>query len=387
MDILLDTFKETLEREGTSIVIGADTFKVFFRRNEKGETIAHSTLYALYSNQIKQGEVFSLNGNKYLITKELTAENTTYRKYDCVQCNATIKWMYGKNDLVIYDCYMVGIADSLKSSANATIINSKIEVWLPLNADSERIILNGRFFCGSYVSANKIIDINYLNGLCILYAERDTILSTDDEINGIASRWTFEDKPSNYSVAITESDVEIEQDATTQLTVAVSKNGSLMETQPTINWTISDGSVCSVDSSNIVTGLVVGSTKITGSYKVNDYDTCTSDSVNVVVKDKPVVVGDVVVTPVYNATTYYNLKQGVTTTFTASISGLASPQWNITVNANGNTTTNYTATINNTNGTFTIKNLKMSSYKLLVTVAEQTTGKSMVYSVGLGGLM
>ena len=387
MDILLDTFKETLEREGTSIVIGADTFKVFFRRNEKGETIAHSTLYALYSNQIKQGEVFSLNGNKYLITKELTAENTTYRKYDCVQCNATIKWMYGKNDLVIYDCYMVGIADSLKSSANATIINSKIEVWLPLNADSERIILNGRFFCGSYVSANKIIDINYLNGLCILYAERDTILSTDDEINGIASRWTFEDKPSNYSVAITESDVEIEQDATTQLTVAVSKNGSLMETQPTINWTISDGSVCSVDSSNIVTGLVVGSTKITGSYKVNDYDTCTSDSVNVVVKDKPVVVGDVVVTPVYNATTYYNLKQGVTTTFTASISGLASPQWNITVNANGNTTTNYTATINNTNGTFTIKNLKMSSYKLLVTVAEQTTGKSMVYSINLGSLM
>ena len=387
MDILLDTFKETLEREGTSIVIGADTFKVFFRRNEKGETIAHSTLYALYSNQIKQGEVFSLNGNKYLITKELTAENTTYRKYDCVQCNATIKWMYGKNDLVIYDCYMVGIADSLKSSANATIINSKIEVWLPLNADSERIILNGRFFCGSYVSANKIIDINYLNGLCILYAERDTILSTDDEINGIASRWTFEDKPSNYSVAITESDVEIEQDATTQLTVAVSKNGSLMETQPTINWTISDGSVCSVDSSNIVTGLVVGSTKITGSYKVNDYDTCTSDSVNVVVKDKPVVVGDVVVTPVYNATTFYNLKQGVTTTFTASISGLASPQWNITVNANGNTTTNYTATINNTNGTFTIKNLKMSSYKLLVTVAEQTTGKSMVYSINLGSLM
>ena len=387
MDILLDTFKETLEREGTSIVIGADTFKVFFRRNEKGETIAHSTLYALYSNQIKQGEVFSLNGNKYLITKELTAENTTYRKYDCVQCNATIKWMYGKNDLVIYDCYMVGIADSLKSSANATIINSKIEVWLPLNADSERIILNGRFFCGSYVSANKIIDINYLNGLCYLYAERDTIQTTDDEINGIVGRWTFEDKPNNYSVAITESDVEIEQDATIQLTVAVSKNGSLMETQPTIKWTISEGSVCSVDSSNIVTGLVVGATKITGSYKVNDYDTCTSDSVNVVVKDKPVVVGDVVVTPVYNATTYYNLKQGVTTTFTASISGLASPQWNITVNANGNTTTNYTATINNTNGTFTIKNLKMSSYKLLVTVAEQTTGKSMVYSINLGSLM
>ena len=70
-----------------------------------------------------------------------------------------------------------------------------------------------------------------------------------------------------------------------------------------------------------------------------------------------------------------------------SISGLDSPQWNITVNANGNTTKNYTATINNTNGTFTIKCLNISSKKLLVTVTEQTTGKSMVYSISLVGLM
>lgn len=387
MDILLDTFKETLEREHTNIVIGIDTYKVFFRRNDKGNTNAHSTLYALYSTPINQGEVFSLNDDKYLITKELTTENTTYRKFECVQCNATIKWMYGKNDMIIYDCYMVGIADSLKTSTDVTIIGSKVEIWLPLNADSRRIILNGRFFCGAYVIANKVTDLNYLNELCYIYAERDAILNTDDEINGIAGRWLYEEKPNNYSVAITESDIEIEQDATQQLTVAVSKNGTIMETQPTINWTISDGSICSVDSSNIVTGIKVGSTKMTGSYKVSPNDICISDSVNVVIKAKPVVVGEIIVTPVYNSTTYYNLKTNITATFTASISGVANPQWNISVNPNGNTASNYTATINNTNGTFTIKNLKQSSTKLLVTIAEQTTGKSIVYTVSLGGLM
>jgi hypothetical protein len=387
MNILESVFKSASDRDGKLITIGSATYKVIFKRNEKGANVPYITMFALESDPIEQGQVFTINNEKYLIIKELTAENLTYRKFECIKCNATIKWMYGKNDLVIYDCYMVGIADSLKSSTNATIINSKIEVWLPLNNDSKRINLNGRFFCGSYQSANKIVDINYLNGLCYLYAERDTIQSTDDTTNGIAGRWNYDDKPNEYSISINESDIEIEEDATKQLTVAVSKNGSLMETQPTINWTILDGSVCSVDSSNIVTGLIVGSTKITGSYKATDNDTCTSDTVNVIVKEKPVIIGDVVVTPVYNYGTYYGLKTSITTTFTASISGLENPQWNITVNPNGNTSAYYTATVNNLNGTFTVKTLKSSSYKLLVTVTEQTTGKSMIYSIGLLGIM
>lgn len=386
MNIIFDSFQDALKRDGKIIKVGDSTYKVLFKRNEKGSTNPYITMFALSSDPIDQGMIYEINGEKYLIIKELTAENTIYKKFECVKCNATIKWMFGLNDLVVFDCYMVGIADSLKTSTNVTIIGSKVEIWLPLNDDTKRIILNGRFFCGSYKSANKVVDLNYLDGLCYLYAERDTVLNTDDEVNGIAGRWLYEEKPNKYSVEITESDIEIEQDATKQLTVAVSKNGTLMETQPTINWTIADGSICSVDSSNIVKGIKVGSTKITGSYKVNYYDTCVTDSVSVVIKAIPVVIGDVIVTPVYNATTYYNLKTNITATFTASIGGVANPQWNITVNPNGNTATNYTATVDNTNGTFTIKNLKQSSNKLLVTVAEQTTGKSIVYTISLGGL-
>ena len=67
MDILNDIFKDTLEREGVNISIGSMVHKVFFRRNDKGNTNAHSTLYALYSTPINQGEVFSLNESKYLM--------------------------------------------------------------------------------------------------------------------------------------------------------------------------------------------------------------------------------------------------------------------------------------------------------------------------------
>lgn len=386
MNIIFDSFQDALKRDGKIIKVGDSTYKVLFKRNEKGSTNPYITMFALSSDPIDQGMIYEINGEKYLIIKELTAENTIYKKFECVKCNATIKWMFGLNDLVIFDCCMVGIANSLSTSTKVTIISSKVEIWLPLNDSTKRITLNGRFFCGSYKSANKVVDLNYLDGLCYLYAERDTVLNTDDEVNGIAGRWLYEEKPNKYSVEITESDIEIEQDATKQLTVAVSKNGTLMEMQPTINWTIADGSICSVDSSNIVKGIKVGSTKITGSYKVNYYDTCVTDSVSVVIKAIPVVVGDVIVTPVYNATTYYNLKTNITATFTASIGGLENPQWNITVNPNGNTATNYTATVDNTNGTFTIKNLKQSSNKILVTVAEQTTGKSIVYTIALGGL-
>lgn len=386
MNILSDIFNQTLEREGMDIIVGSATYKGFFRRNEKGNTTPYSTLYASYQADIKQGQVFTVNGSKYLTIKELTSENTTYRKFDCIKCNATIKWMYGKNDFVVYDCYMKDLADSLLSKSNTIVLSSKIEIWLPLNPDSERIMLNGRFFCGTYKMVNKVTEFNYLNGLCYLYGERDSILPNDDAINGIANRWDYEDKPNTYTISITESDIEMEQDVTKTLTVSVAMNGSTMTTQPTVIWTIADGSICSVNSSNLVTGLKVGTTRLTASYKVNDYDTCVTDSVMVTVKEKPIVVGDIVVTPTYTST-YYRLLQGKTQTFVCSISGLSNPQWNITLNANGNTASSYTSTIDNTNGTFIVSNKLKATPYLIYTIAETTTGKSKTYQISLGGIM
>lgn len=387
MNTLIDIFKETMEREGINITIDSSVYKVFLRRNDKTDSSHYSTLYAYYTDDIKLGSTFILNGNKYIILKRLTSENTIYQKYTCVMCNATIKWIYGTDDLIIYDVYMKeNIQDSLNVNSNGITTSSKGEFLLSLNQDSRRIGTNGRFYCGAYLIPWKVTDINYLNGLVYLYSERTTVLPIDDTENGIAERWNYETKPGEYVVDIKESIIEIEKNKTQMLTVTVSKDGSIMSNQPTIEWVIDNNTICSIDNSNIVTGLAVGTTKVTGSYKVNKNDIIKTDSVNVTVTEPQVEIGEIEVNPLYDYSNYYGLLQGDTQIFTCLIGGVSSPQWNITLNPNGIASTYYTSSIDNGNGSFTIQNKKLAGKDLIYTITELSTGKTAVYNVRLKGV-
>lgn len=385
MNTLNDIFKETMEREGINITIDSISHKVFLRRNDKTDTSQYSTLFASYEDDIKQGSTFILNGNKYLILKRLTSENTTYQKYTCVMCNATIKMMYDADDLIIYDVYMEeNIQDSLNVNSSVITTSSKGEFLLTLNDDSRRLQPNYRFYCGAYITPWKITDINYLNNMAYVYAERTPVLPTDDRENGIADRWNHEEKPSEYVIDILESTIEIEKDKSKALTVTVSKDGSTMTPQPTIEWIVNDSSICSVDDSNMVTGLALGTTKITGSYKVNKNDKVKTDSANVTVTEPLIEIGEIEVNPPYDYNNYFGLLQGDTQTFTCSINGVTSPEWNIVLNTNGIASTYYVSTIDN-NGSFTVQNKRMANKYLIYTITELSTGKTMIYNVQLKG--
>lgn len=384
MNTLENTFLESLNREGKEILINGGTQKVFFRRNEKGETDPYITMYAPLESSIEQGNEFILDGSHYLIMKALTKENDVYQKFSCILADETIKWMYAKNDLVIYHSYMIDLNDSLSISKDGITNSGKCQIILPLNEDSKRITINGRFFCGAYCLAWKVTDLNYKNNLCYIYAERDTVLPTDDTTNGIVNRWQYEDKPSNYVVAISQDAISVEQNKTSQLTVSVTKDGTLLDPTPTINYTVANGSICSIDANNLVTGLTVGGTTIKGSYKVNEYDTCTSDSVSVTVTE-PVVVADIVVSPTYNNSSYYGLEPEDTQTFTCSLNGVENAAWNITLSTSASST-HFTSTINNANGTFTVvrKDTDIISNSYLdYTITEQTTDKTATYRIKL----
>lgn len=383
MNTLENTFLETLNREGKEILINGGTQKVFFRRNEKGETDPYITMYALAESNIEQGNEFILDGSHFLIMKALTKENDVYQKFSCILADETIKWMYAKNDLVIYHAYMIDLADSLSVSKDGIINSGKCQIILPLNDASKRIMINGRFFCGAYCLAWKVTDLNYKNGLCYVYAEREAIQSTDDTTNGIADRWQYEDKPSNYVVVISQDAISVEQNKTSQLNVSVTKDGTLLDPTPTINYTVADSSICSIDENNVVTGLTVGGTTIKGSYKVDEYDTCNTDSVSVTVTE-PVVVADIVVTPTYNNSSYYGIEP-TEQVFTCSLDGVENPLWNITLSTSASST-HYTSTINNANGTFTVVRKDtsiISNYFLDYTITEQTTGKTATYRIKL----
>ena len=86
-------------------------------------------------------------------------------------------------------------------------------------------------------------------------------------------------------------------------------------------------------------------------------------------------------------TSYYNTLTGQTKTFTASISGVTSPQWTITLNSNNVVSSCYVSTINNSAGTFAVTNKAQSNYQLIYTITEAVSGKSTTYNIKLGGML
>lgn len=97
--------------------------------------------------------------------------------------------------------------------------------------------------------------------------------------------------------------------------------------------------------------------------------------------------GEIVISPPYDEDGRYAVLQYDTTTFTANIECVDSPEWNITLDAQGIPDSNYVSTIDNTNGTFTVENNKL--YKgayLKYTITENTSGKTTEYYVELATL-
>ena len=193
------------------------------------------------------------------------------------------------------------MSDALNSGKIVTVA-STAEFIFTLNDDSRRLYINQRFFCGYFGLAWKITDINYKDGMAYVYATRDAAQSTDDKINGIADRWNYETKPSTYQVVITEDTVALDVGKTQTLAASVLKDGTAMTTTPTITWTVADATIASIDSTNTITALKQGTTKITGSYHVTDNDTTITDSVTATITQS-VVIGDIVITPKYNSST------------------------------------------------------------------------------------
>lgn len=385
MNALDYIFQDTIDREGIDITINGVQHKVFFRRNKQGETDSYLTMYAPCSDLIDNGNTFIMNYKSFLVLKTNTEENSTYKKYDVIECNQSVKIIYGKGNIITYPMFASDIKVSQLTKDNIITSASRSEFILSLDENSKLITINKRFFSGFFGLAFKVDDINYKNGLCYIYAERDICNSNDDTINGIADRWSYEDKPASYVVNISEDSVSIVKGKTATLTVSVTKNGTAISPTPALTYTIGDSIICSIDSSNIVSGLKVGSTTIKASYKPNDYDTCTSDTVSVEITEPPVV-ANITVSPAYTDSDYYALAQYDDVTFTCTCG--SNPSWTITLNANGIPSSYYTSVIDNSKGTFHVTNNRMYNGKYLVyTIADSTSGKTATYQIELKSYM
>lgn len=391
---LKDTFALNLSLYGVSVLVNGSPIKALFKKrsDESGQgKDQFLTMFTAYSDNVEQGDTIELNGKLYLALKDNSNENTIYNKTHCIDCNQVIKYELrkagdsSKADLTIFNAH----GDDLSASVlggDVLTLQSTCHFTFPLNDLTRRINLNDRFFAGqSKTGVWKVRDINYQNNFCEVYCNRDVIDTVnDDPENMIADRWLFEPKPDNYVVTIEPNSFEVQEESTQQLTVTVTKNGQVMEVTPEITYVVDDDTIASVDpSTNIVTGLSVGKTLITGSYRVNENDTCQEAKVSVDVTEKPIV-ANIVVNPPYNSTNNYRVRQFEEITFTASVAGVASPQWTITLDPQGIPSANYTSKIDNGAGTFTVECKTLYNGKYLkYTISEATTGKTLDYYVAL----
>lgn len=417
-NILENTFQSTLEREGKIITINNINHTVFFRRNDgSNNPNAYTTLYAPLDAQIKQGEQFTIGVDKYLILVDLTAENDIYRKYKAIRTNSIVKWMFGKNNLVLFDVFMNDVSESINTKTAITL-SSKVDFMITLDDNSRKIKVNGRFFCGSFHAVWKVLDINYLNGICYLSAERDSVLTNDDTKNGIANRYDYDPRPSTYKVVFDNIEtITIEELEEEIVKYTIYKDDVPMDNPPlSQTFLVEGGSYMLADDIDttgtetvteeyfkihinndnvsvkieqgqiVIMGMIIGTSKITASYHQSEDDTIITDSIDVTIIKKSVVPSEINITPPYDRTDHYYLRQGFDELYRCNITGVDAIKWKITVNPNGNTATNYTATIDNNLGTFTIINKKMSSYMLIVNIIEETSGKTAEYKIKLAGM-
>lgn len=395
-DVLTDTFAYNLEKYGIDVLVNTRTIKALFKMvtDDSGKD-QYLTMFTAYSDNVQQGDEIILQSKRYLALKDNSNENTVYNKTRCIDCNQLIKYelCHEDDDTAADLTYFYIHGDNLTSSVNIaggiTTLQSTCHFTFPLNDLTKRINPNGRFFAGqSKTGVWKIRDINYQNNFCELYCIRDSIKDTDDTENMIANRWVYEHKPDTFQVQLTPDKFAIIEEEIQQLTVEVRKNNEVVSPTPQITFSASDPSIVSIDpATNIVTGLKEGSTRITGSYKEQQNDDCAVGISTATIMAKPVTAEIAIMPPYEGSNQYYAVKQGYgAQTFTATISGVANPRWNIVLDPQGVSSTKYTSSIDNQTGTFTVECKNYNSTYLKYTVSESTTGKSLQYYVKLAAM-
>ena len=299
MDILQDVFNFSFNKEKQPITIGDKTVEAFFRRSET-DTI----MYVPFADKLNLGGVFVLNGDKYLITDELRSENTTYCKYHCDKMNDSFKRIYAKGDIRNYDCLVKPLEYRLNVSNNGVSIGSNIEILLSLDDNSRLLNVNHTFYLhnqyfankdGSYYYSHKwkIRDIQHKDGVVHLFCEWTSSQSTDDTVNGIADRWSYEQNPNadplTYSVTFSPKSFSLHVGETETISPTVkitAEDGTdvTSKTPYTLHIAPTDASICSVDNLTIK-ALKSGSTALTASIEgLRTVDTLTADTINVSVE-------------------------------------------------------------------------------------------------------
>ena len=275
MNTLQKTFNASLRRDSKIITVDSTEKQeeVMFRKNTDGNSDTDRS-YIFYSKdtQIRQGNIITYNGKKYLVLNQETSENEVYLKSSIVATNGILN--DNNKEYKNIPCYCnKGLTSSLLTENEVfTLLGGNVELLTEDNDASRSIKLSSRFmeFGGTYEVINKF----YKDGIAHIYARR----TTDEVVT------------TEYKVLYAGATSVSVSDGTYQLVFKAYKD-DVEDTTATFEYSSSDGTIATVDSNGLMTLTRDGEVTITAKWVEQDVSCDTTITITASTNPTPVIIG------------------------------------------------------------------------------------------------
>ena len=251
---LESVFKLTMQREGKELetYTSGEKFQAFFRKNEDNNNIQDTIkLYYSVDAPVREGKIVKFGRKKYLLLNQETEENTCYYKSAAIALNGEI--ILNDGSLSAIPCYAYDINNGLAQTGQTiSVLSGNMDFLTEDNEQSRKIRINDEF--NEFGRTWHTDNIYYKDGIAHIITK------------------ITEDK--KYQEKLTMSIIGIENsytiDDTVKLQVILSVNGS--ETEGTVQWTVSDPEVASIDDAGNAIFLKAGTVKFTAKWVEKDME-------------------------------------------------------------------------------------------------------------------
>lgn len=293
------------------------------------------------------GNAISYQDSNWLVISQVQEnddEDISIYRARIRKCNYTIKFNFLGN-VKPFPAILSTKALDVQSDKYLTLPVGKIIVSLQDNVDSRDIILAQRFLIMGQPWKVSGIDKSQI-GLIILNCDYDSFTSSDDKVNEIANRWTYETVHTYILTIDNGISAMVNINNIITLNASVTDNGVAM-TNPDITYLSSDSAIASVDNAGKVMGIGLGTANITAQMTNNP---TVNDTLEITVQEAPVT-HNYSITITGSATIKVNQSQSYVSHFYDN--GIEvldqSGTWTI-ASPNPDATTNIYATINSQTG-------------------------------------
>lgn len=263
-----DDFAFLLEQMGKDVLINDNPVRALITNTNLNDTYDDRKITSL--SPFNRGDVVIYGGKKYMIISEVNDQR--YNKYKAIMRSLPIRIIVNSESrFYTLDCYINTTDLGITSGKVLTLADGEITVNCSNYSMDSGLKIGARFLLNGQAWKITGKDDFSKNGIVALTCAKDSILQTDDLVNGIAGGL-------GITVDITNGDFEVIVGSTYQITWTSTNNAP-------VQFISSDESVATVDANGLVTGLTAGTVTITAH---NAQMEQIWDSVTVTVKDIPV---------------------------------------------------------------------------------------------------